>query len=51
MAFTSVKGDGSRFLYTGALSNLVGEAIDRFEAKGYVSRKKQFVPGIASALK
>ncbi len=51
MAFTSVKGDGSRFLYTGPLSSKVGEAIDGFEKKGYVSRKKQIVPGIASALK
>lgn len=51
MAFTSVRGDGSKFLYSGALSRQVGEAIDGFEAKGYVSRKKQFVPGIASALK
>lgn len=50
MVFTNIEGRGSRFLYVGQLSNTVKEAIDRFTRKGYVSRKKQIVPCLASEL-
>lgn len=51
IAFTNVEGKGSRFLAAGALAPLMQEALHDFEAKGYVSRKKQIVPGIGAALR
>ncbi len=50
MVFTNIEGKGSRFLYVGPLSNTVKAAIERFTIRGYVSRKKQIVPCLASEL-
>ena len=50
MVFTNVEGKGSRFLYTGKLSGLLAPAIDEFERQGFVSRKKQIVPGLSKEL-
>ena len=50
MVFTNIEGNGSKFLYVGPLSNTLKTAIDRFTARGYVSRKKQIVPCLASEL-
>ncbi len=50
MVFTNVEGKGSRFLYTGKLSSMLSGAIQEFERLGYVSRKKQIVPGLAKEL-
>ena len=38
------------FLYTGKLSGLLAPAIDEFERQGFVSRKKQIVPGLSKEL-
>ena len=50
MVFTNIEGKGSKFLYVGDLSNKMATAIERFTQRGYVSRKKQIVPCIASEL-
>lgn len=50
MVFTNVEGKGSRFLYTGSLSSVLAPAIAEFEKQGFVSRKKQIVPGLAKEL-
>jgi manganese-dependent inorganic pyrophosphatase len=50
MVFTNVEGEGSKILHVGRLSHQLDDAIAQFEAKGYVSRKKEIVPGIAKAL-
>lgn len=50
MVFTSVKGQSSRFLSVGKLSGQMSETLAEFEDKGFVSRKKQIVPGISKAL-
>lgn len=56
MVFSNVEGKGSRFLFTGKLSNQVQSAFENPENKdaylaGFVSRKKQILPRIASLLK
>lgn len=50
MVFTNVEGKGSRFLYTGKLSGLLAPTISEFEKQGFVSRKKQIVPGLSKEL-
>ncbi|MDD7281681.1 putative manganese-dependent inorganic diphosphatase [Floccifex sp.] len=50
MVFTNIEGKGSKFLYVGDLSSKMATAIERFTQRGYVSRKKQIVPCIASEL-
>ncbi|MGN1276525.1 MAG: putative manganese-dependent inorganic diphosphatase [Floccifex sp.] len=50
MVFTNIEGKGSKFLYVGDLSSKMETAIKRFTDRGYVSRKKQIVPCIASEL-
>ena len=50
MVFTNVEGKGSRFLYTGRLSGQLGPTISEFEKAGFVSRKKQIVPGLSKEL-
>ncbi|MBB5182941.1 putative manganese-dependent inorganic diphosphatase [Catenisphaera adipataccumulans] len=50
MVFTNVEGKGSRFLYVGSLSKMLASSIDQFADRGFVSRKKQIVPGLAQAL-
>lgn len=51
MAFTNVEGKGSKFMTAGPLSRQVADAVAGFEEKGYVSRKKQIVPGLSAALR
>ncbi len=51
MAFTNVEGKGSRFIAVGPMADRLADALITFEEKGYVSRKKQIVPGIAAALR
>ncbi|TDW20782.1 manganese-dependent inorganic pyrophosphatase [Breznakia blatticola] len=56
MAFSNVEGKGSKFMYTGKLSNAIDTAfmIGHEEGgymEGLVSRKKQIVPKIAQLLK
>lgn len=51
MAFTNVEGKGSRFIAVGQAADRLHGAIEMFEQNGYVSRKKQIVPGIAAALR
>lgn len=51
MAFTNVEGKGSRFLAVGKLAGKVQDALKSFEEKGFVSRKKQIVPGLAAAIR
>ncbi|MEY8381379.1 putative manganese-dependent inorganic diphosphatase [Ileibacterium valens] len=51
MAFTNVEGKGSRFIAVGPLAERLKDAIVQFEEKGFVSRKKQIVPGVAAALR
>ena len=41
MVFTNIEGKGSRFIYTGKLSNFFMGTIKDFEKQGVVSRKKQ----------
>lgn len=50
MCFTNVEGKGSRFLCVGHLSHLVRKAVQEFQEKGFVSRKKQIVPRLAQEL-
>lgn len=50
MAFTNVEGKGSRFVAVGKLAPQLAATLDEFEEKGYVSRKKEFVPGLTKAL-
>jgi len=50
MTFTNVEGKGSRFIYVGSLAPMLTSVIHEFEEKGFVSRKKQIVPGLASEL-
>lgn len=50
MVFTNVEGKGSRIFHVGKLSPMISETIDKFEQDGYVSRKKEIVPGLAKAL-
>lgn len=50
MTFTNVEGKGSRFIYVGKLAPMLESVIKEFEDKGFVSRKKQIVPGLASEL-
>ena len=49
MAFTNVDGTGSKFLAVGKALPMVADALKRFEDLGYVSRKKQIVPGLSLA--
>lgn len=51
MVFTNVEGKGSRFFVVGDLADKMQDAIAQFEENGFVSRKKQIVPGIAAALR
>lgn len=51
MVFTNVEGDGSKFLAAGPLAHSVSDALEAFEQRGYVSRKKQIVPGLSTALR
>lgn len=51
MAFTNIEGKGSRFIAVGKESDKLKDAVVDFENKGFVSRKKQIVPGIAAALR
>lgn len=56
MVFSNVEGKGSRFLYTGKLSKQIDSAFQNPEnpdeyLAGFVSRKKQIIPKIASLLK
>lgn len=51
MAFTNVEGKGSKFMAAGPLARSVEDAIAGFEEKGFVSRKKQIVPGLSTALR
>lgn len=51
IAFTNVEGNGSRFLAAGPEAPHVQDAIQGFEEKKYVSRKKQIVPGLGAALR
>ena len=55
MVFSNVEGNGSKFLFTGKLSDTIApffkhEDESNFIA-GMVSRKKQIIPKIASLLK
>lgn len=55
MVFSNVEGKGSKFLFTGKLSSMIESEFanpdnDNFLA-GFVSRKKQIIPKIASLLK
>lgn len=56
MVFTNVQGNGSKFLFTGKLADVVApifhneEMGDNFVA-GMVSRKKQIIPKIATCIK
>ena len=47
MVFSNVEGKGSKFIAAGKLAESLAWAIESFEKKGYVSRKKQIVPCIA----
>lgn len=51
MVFTNVEGKGSKFFAVGSLADKMKPALDMFEENGFVSRKKQIVPGIAAALR
>ena len=51
IAFTNVEGTGSKFVAGGPEAARVGEVLEVFEQKGYVSRKKQMVPGLSAALR
>lgn len=51
MVFTNVEGNGSKFLAVGKAAPKVAGALEMFEQKGFVSRKKQIVPGLASAVR
>lgn len=57
MCFTDVEGKGSNLLYVGDFSWIVDDAFkdkvegDYYFVKGVISRKKQIVPGLSSALK
>ena len=50
MVFTNIEGKGSRFIYTGKLSNFFMGTIKDFEKQGVVSRKKQIVPRLSTEL-
>ncbi|WP_300963500.1 DHHA2 domain-containing protein, partial [Faecalibaculum rodentium] len=50
MTFTNVEGRGSRFLAAGPEAARMRPVLDRFEDQGFVSRKKQIVPGLAREL-
>ena len=50
MVFTNMEGKGSRFIYTGKLSNFFMGTIKDFEKQGVVSRKKQIVPRLSTEL-
>lgn len=45
MAFTNVEGSGSHFIAAGPEAARIRPILKEFEELGYVSRKKQFVPG------
>ena len=47
MTFTNVEGKGSRFIAAGKAAGKLRKALESFEQQGYVSRKKQIVPGLA----
>lgn len=51
IAFTNVEGSGSKFLAAGSMASAIRGALDEFEEKGVVSRKKQIVPGLSAALR
>ena len=56
MVFSNVEGKGSRFLFTGKLSKQIESVFENPEnedeyLEGFVSRKKQIIPKIASLLK
>lgn len=56
MVFSNVEGKGSRFLFTGRLSNQIKDTFANPEndddyLAGFVSRKKQIIPRIAALLK
>ncbi len=51
MVFTDVEGSGSRFIAAGPEAKKIEDALEDFEEKGYVSRKKQIVPGLGAALR
>ncbi|WP_242744052.1 DHHA2 domain-containing protein [Allobaculum sp. Allo2] len=51
MAFTNVEGSGSHFIAAGPEAARIRPILKEFEELGYVSRKKQFVPGLSAALR
>lgn len=51
MAFTNVEGSGSHFITAGPEAARIRPILKEFEELGYVSRKKQFVPGLSAALR
>lgn len=56
MVFTNVEGNGSKFLFTGKLADVVSpffhnDETDDIYVPGFVSRKKQIIPKIASLVK
>lgn len=56
MVFSNVEGKGSKFLFTGKLSSTIATAFSNPKEgnnflEGFVSRKKQIIPKIASLLK
>lgn len=55
MVFSNVEGKGSKFLFTGKLTSIIASSFRNTEEDnfmvGFVSRKKQIIPKIASLLK
>lgn len=47
LTFTNVEGQSSRFMAAGPAAGRIRPALDTFEQQGFVSRKKQIVPGLA----
>lgn len=47
LTFTNVEGQSSRFMAAGPAADRIRPALDTFEQQGFVSRKKQIVPGLA----
>jgi manganese-dependent inorganic pyrophosphatase len=51
MAFTNIEGDGSKFIAAGPMARKIEDSVKGFEEKGFVSRKKQIVPGLSASLR
>lgn len=55
MVFTNVNGEGSEFIFTGKISDLIEKEFARNSETGalvgYISRKKQIIPKIAALIK